>query len=274
MRLAENKSWTYQTDGLLIESATPNAPSGGIADRNLLRIRTNYDTTPLDHFSVKGNGNVGIGTTAPGAKLHVSETGMTTSGTVAVFGAPNLLNGNRNALFVGRNYGTAYDSSYIGYTPSATANQSLMSLGFFGSNNLVNIRADGNVGIGTTSPQYLLAVNGTMGAKEVIVTNTGWADHVLRPGYRLQPLSEVSTYIQAHHHLPDIPSEAEVKEKGVSVGDMQAKLLAKVEELTLHMIRQEQENQVLRDRLAQLEARSEAGRGSLEPRTRRRTRNP
>ena len=119
----------------------------------------------------------------------------------------------------------------------------------------------GNVGIGTLypQPQFLLAVNGTIGAKDVIVTNSGWSDYVFQSGYRLLPLSEVSTYIQQHHHLPDIPSEAEVKEKGVSVGEMQAKLLAKVEELTLHMIQQERENKELRGRLAQLETRAASG---------------
>ena len=91
----------------------------------------------------------------------------------------------------------------------------------------------------TTNPQYKLAVNGNIGAQDIIVTNTGWSDYVFRPGYRLRPLSEVSQYIQTNGHLPDIPTEAEVKEKGVSLGDMQAKLLAKVEELTLHMIHQE-----------------------------------
>jgi len=118
----------------------------------------------------------------------------------------------------------------------------------------------GNVGIGTTNPQYLLSVKGTAGAEEFIVTNTGWSDYVFQPGYRLRPLSEVNAYIQANHHLPDIPSAAEVKEKGVGVGEMQAKLLAKVEELTLHMIqaeernnRLEQQNQELCDRLARLE---------------------
>jgi len=69
----------------------------------------------------------------------------------------------------------------------------------------------------------------------------------------------VNAYIQAHRHLPDIPSEAEVKEKGVSVGDMQSKLLAKIEELTLHMIQQDKENRELRERIARLETRA-AGR--------------
>jgi len=54
------------------------------------------------------------------------------------------------------------------------------------------------------------------------VTNTGWSDYVFQAGYHLRPLSEVSAYIQVNHHLPDIPSEAEVKEKGVNVGDMQS----------------------------------------------------
>jgi hypothetical protein len=102
----------------------------------------------------------------------------------------------------------------------------------------------------------LLSVNGTIGTKDVIVTNTGWSDYVFRPGYRLRPLSEVNAYIQANHHLPDIPTEAEVKQKGVSVGEMQAKLLAKVEELTLHMIQREKENQELRERITRLETRA------------------
>jgi len=120
----------------------------------------------------------------------------------------------------------------------------------------------GNVGIGTTAPQYKLAVTGTIGAKEVVVTNTGWSDYVFQPGYRLRPLSEVKAYIQANHHLPDIPSEAAVKAQGVSVGEMQSKLLAKIEELTLHMIQQEKENQDLRERMAQLEAGAGNGNGA------------
>ncbi len=89
---------------------------------------------------------------------------------------------------------------------------------------------------------------------------TGWSDHVFNPDYQLRPLKDVAEYIQENHHLPDIPSEAEVKAKGVSLGEMQSKLLAKVEELTLHMIeehdrntRLEQQNRDLQQRIARLE---------------------
>ena len=100
----------------------------------------------------------------------------------------------------------------------------------------------GSVGIGTSSPclnsapsNCQLSVNGAIQAKEVVVTS-GWSDYVFAPNYELQPLTQTAAYIEQNHHLPDIPSAAEVAEKGVSLGDMQAKLLAKIEELTLHMI--------------------------------------
>jgi Uncharacterised protein family (UPF0184) len=86
----------------------------------------------------------------------------------------------------------------------------------------------------------------------VVVTSSSWADHVFRSGYRLRPLSEVNAYIQANHHLPDIPTEAEVKEKGVSVAEMQAKLLAKIEELTLHLIEVEAKNDRLEQQIREL----------------------
>ncbi len=121
--------------------------------------------------------------------------------------------------------------------------------------NAVRIQQNGYVGIGTTNPQYLLSVNGQIGAKDVIVTSAGWSDYVFQPGYRLRPLSEVNAYIRANHHLPDIPSEAEVRANGVSVSDMQAKLLAKIEELTLNIIQQDEVNQELRRRLSKLEER-------------------
>jgi hypothetical protein len=98
---------------------------------------------------------------------------------------------------------------------------------------------NGNVGIGTTNPTHKLAVNGTIKAKEIIVETTGWSDYVFVDGYTLAPLTEVEAHIKEYKHLPGIPSAAQVAEQGVSIGDMQARLLAKIEELTLHQIAQE-----------------------------------
>jgi hypothetical protein len=131
---------------------------------------------------------------------------------------------------------------------------------WFAGLDALTITGGGSVGIGTVNPAHMLHVAGTIGAEEVIVTSNG-ADYVFQPGYRLQPLSEVAAFIKQNHHLPVIPSETEVQQNGLSVGEMQAKLLAKVEELTLHMIRTDerntrlaQENRDLKERLARLEA--------------------
>jgi len=65
----------------------------------------------------------------------------------------------------------------------------------------------GSVGIGTTSPSYNLAVNGTVGCKELTVTSTGWADFVFEKDYKLPTHTEVEDFISENKHLPGIPSE-------------------------------------------------------------------
>jgi hypothetical protein len=109
----------------------------------------------------------------------------------------------------------------------------------WGNQNVLINPVSGNVGIGTTNPQHKLAVNGTIKAKEVIVETTGWSDYVFADDYRLAPLTEVEAHIKTNKHLPGIPSAAQVAESGVNVGEVQAALLAKIEELTLHLIAQE-----------------------------------
>ncbi len=90
-----------------------------------------------------------------------------------------------------------------------------------------------NVGIGTNNPKKLLDVAGTIHAQNIEVDLTGWSDFVFDTDYKLPSLKEVEAHIQKYRHLPNIPSEAEVKEEGINIGEMQAKLLQKTEELTL-----------------------------------------
>ncbi|WP_320052041.1 hypothetical protein [uncultured Acetobacteroides sp.] len=105
-----------------------------------------------------------------------------------------------------------------------------------GANHLF-VSPQGNIGVNTMTPTNKLDVNGTIRAKEVKV-ESGWADFVFKPDYQLKPLSEVEQFISTNGHLPEIPTEKEVAQNGVSIGEMNAKLLQKVEELTLYLIEQ------------------------------------
>src|SRR5262245_8925045 len=114
-----------------------------------------------------------------------------------------------------------------------------------------------SIGTTPTPTGVKLAVEGKILCEEVEVQlSQDWPDFVFEEGYELMPLDKVEKFIQLKKHLPDVPSAAEVESRGVSVGQMQATLLKKVEELTLHMIAIEKEvttlrreNQSLRQRI-------------------------
>ncbi len=81
-----------------------------------------------------------------------------------------------------------------------------------------------------------LAVNGTITAKQLKLRPTDWPDYVFDSAYRLPSLPAIENYIRRQHHLPGIPSAEEVRNNGADVGDNQAALLKKIEELTLYNI--------------------------------------
>lgn len=79
-------------------------------------------------------------------------------------------------------------------------------------------------------------IDGELTAKEITVTLDGFPDYVFEKDYKLKSLPELEKFINENGHLPGIPKENEVKKEGMNVGDMQAKLLEKIEEMALHMI--------------------------------------
>lgn len=101
-----------------------------------------------------------------------------------------------------------------------------------------------------------MAVGGRIGAQYGIhVVNYGgtWPDYVFAPAYVLPALPEVERFIQANHHLPDVPSAAQVQAEGIELAGMEAVLLKKVEELTLHLIQLQKDNAALSERMHKLE---------------------
>ncbi|MFH1159863.1 MAG: hypothetical protein V1733_02825 [bacterium] len=95
------------------------------------------------------------------------------------------------------------------------------------------------VGIGTappTSGTFKLYVEGGIKAREMKVTVNSFADHVFGDGYSLLPIGDLKQYILTHGRLPGIPSAEEVETEGVNLGEMQVKLLEKLEEQALYII--------------------------------------
>lgn len=123
---------------------------------------------------------------------------------------------------------------------------------------ILYLQADGGrVFIGTRTETVFdfsakLSVAGKIRAEEVVV-ETGWADYVFEDEYELLPLSEVEAFIEKNGHLPAVPSATEVQENGLSLGEMDATLLRKIEELTLYMIELKKENEALKAKICEID---------------------
>ncbi|MEH6305274.1 hypothetical protein RYH73_06445 [Olivibacter sp. CPCC 100613] len=172
------------------------------------------------------NGNIGIGTTSPVSKLDVR-------GSINASDYIRSQNPDNNEAVVFLGWLNNVPRLRIGGTGVGSANGFDIQLS--GDVSVMRLLANGNVGIGTTTPGTKLAVNGTIRAKEVKV-ESGWADYVFDEDYKLLSLTETELFIKKNKHLPGIPSEEEVQEEGLSLGEMNKKLLEKIEELTLHVI--------------------------------------
>jgi hypothetical protein len=139
-------------------------------------------------------------------------------------------------------------------TPDGYVNKqgtSVQETGFFNGTGVNYFR--GTVGIGTSKTgDYRLAVDGTIGARKLKVTQETWADYVFDKGYQLPALQEVQHYIDQHKHLPGVPSAADVKRDGVDVGEMNKILLKKIEELTLYLLEDHALIMQLKEQVAEL----------------------
>jgi Phage T4 tail fibre len=206
-------------------------------------------TTSGANIYNSNSGNVGIGTNNPTALFEVRKDQADVTRILVTNSAvgPNvksrihLTTGTTNSYAVSELQDANGNPYYLFGTGSAVTGSYFDSKSFSWRNlsgtTLMNINTTGNVGIGTSNPgTFKLAVEGKIGAREIQVTNTSpWPDYVFDKNYKLMSLSEIEEFVKRHAHLPGVPSKLEVKE-GVELGRMNAILLEKIEELTLHMV--------------------------------------
>ena len=188
-------------------------------------------------------GNVGIGTSTPSSLLHINGKGGEPSENIEDIQnkASFILSSTSMApeglytltkLYAGIASQYTWFQAYNGHTTGAPKNIALNPKG-------------GNVGIGTTTipTDYKLAVAGKTITEEVKVQlQSNWPDYVFTKEYQLPTLKEVAQHINNKGHLQNIPSAKEVKDNGgIELGEMNRKLLEKIEELTLYTIQQQRE---------------------------------
>lgn len=223
---------------------------GGTVDRYSFSFN-NYNGVPI--MFADGSGNVGIGTNTPSTGLQLGNLGNNIAAKqISIPGNYNfevlklgqIGNGNAaleivNHAGVDVSYGVKIKADIdhggpglqLQYAPTANDYNSLQyQTGLFLS------AANGDIGIGTLTPQEKLSVNGKIRAKEIKVEVTGWPDYVFKADYKLNTLPELEAYIKANGHLPEVPAAAEIEKEGVALGEMNKILLKKIEELTLHLI--------------------------------------
>lgn len=193
------------------------------------------------------SGNVGIGTTSPASKLDII------GGNLSIYNPSNS-----TGIAVGS---TSFGKTSLLMSTSADSNGygeiSVISASGGAWGNLVLEPNGGNVVIGKTSqanPSYKLDVAGNIRANQITVNNSG-ADFVFRKGYRLKSLSYLEKYINTNHHLPEIVSADQMSKEGMDLGELNKKLLQKVEELTLYLFEKEKKDNEQQKRIENLEKR-------------------
>ncbi len=240
---------------------------GGSADNSnesIFEIRKDMmgitPTVYSSQFILNHLGRVGIGEQTPNSKLHVHNGRIQVTGNNTYGGPMMIFGGDANAP--NGQWGIEYTSggvSGLNFWKPFQSSNGTNNDGF--GNHFMFLADNGKVSIGldpnfinsfnkvTYSGDYQLYVGtGILTEKVRVAVRSGndWADYVFKDDYNLLALSEVEKHIKEKGHLPNVPSAEDIVQSGINVAEMDAKLLEKIEELTLYVIDLKKENEKIK----------------------------
>jgi hypothetical protein len=259
---------TSPSSFLTINSNSSNQNLFSIVNENFATTYFRFGTTTSEF-----NGNIGLNTNTPLANLHINQNGNRALLFESNNAEPIEITREINTIDRKSKFGLSHSGGEVGlrFQMWNTTNNEWLSRAFF-------IEESGRIGVGTTAPQAGLHIkntyptngiiyedpngevqfkvyeNGELYCRRVVVTAQPIPDYVFKSDYNRMSLKELEAYINANHHLPGIKSEKEVEEDGtIDMTELQLKLLEKVEELTLYMIELQKQNELLQNKIQQLE---------------------
>ena len=252
----------------IFNTNTGNVGIGTSTPTSKLTLQTPLNNNGWTHIG--GNNTIIVGESIGGVSAaigtsteHILRLNAGALGRIQILPDGNVVVGDQNVAPYGRftvrtangNYGMVHTSNE-GNVIGTFIGGSSAGLGTFTNTNM-RIFANGisaifigsgtnNVGIGIDFPTNKLEVNGTIRSKEIIVETINWPDYVFDKNYKLPLLSDVEKFILQNKHLSNISSAEEIEAKGLHVGDNQKRMMEKIEELTLYIIRQQKEIDALK----------------------------
>jgi hypothetical protein len=262
---APAQSINVTSTGVGIGTATPVQKLDVVGN-----IAASGNVVASGNLTIVGNAVIGIGASPAPAKFDITATG----GAVPLLSLRSFLSGAgqyQMIRFGDYSQTTNYQKGALIYESTTSVSRGRFHIALENtdgpgsvalSDAKLTVLSNGYVGIGTVNPTYILTVNGTVKSRGYITDTSAWSDYVFAKDYKLPTLSEVEQHIAANGHLPGIPSEKEVLANGVNLGEMDSKLLAQIEQLTLHMIAL---NKKLESQQAEIQALRAATESAISP---------